>query len=44
MQRETKVFKLLSLKLMISSQSCQYRTGSHFGFIREIKYFGIGPY
>jgi hypothetical protein len=25
-QKETKVFKLLSFKIMISSQRCQYRT------------------
>jgi hypothetical protein len=25
-QKETKVFKLLSFKIMISNQNCQYRT------------------
>ena len=39
--KETKVFKLLNFKIMISNQNCQYHTEVISLSFRKIKYFDI---
>jgi hypothetical protein len=43
-KKKKESFKLLSLKIIISTKAVNTHTRGHFYIIREIKYFNTGQY